>query len=85
MSFPTKENPKDCQNTCGVKIYLSKQSGRYLPYELDGNLHQCPKRKQETFDHSNGNNDLRLEVMLLLKKLASIGITIDLNKLRNVK
>lgn len=41
------------------------------------------KPKQENHSNINGNNDISLEV--LLKKLESIGITIDLNKVRNVK
>jgi hypothetical protein len=84
-SFPTKENPQPCKNTCGTKIYLAKHEGRYLPFELSGEIHKCPKRpKQEqqlTNGNNNGNSDLTLE--LVLRKLESIGIKIDLTKLRN--
>ena len=43
-NFPTKQNPQPCE--CGTKIYLSdkKQKGRYLPYELDDSIHDCPKK-----------------------------------------
>jgi hypothetical protein len=42
----TKQNPQPCKNECGTKIYLSdkKQKGRYLPYELDDSIHDCPKK-----------------------------------------
>ena len=41
--FPTKENLKLCDKECGCKIYLSNknESRRYLPYELDGTVHDC--------------------------------------------
>lgn len=44
--FPTKENPKLCDKGCGHKIYLSNknQSRRYLPYDLDGTVHDCPNK-----------------------------------------
>src|SRR5688572_7018667 len=32
---------KDCNNHCGNQIYLSDQSGRWLPYNPDGTLHKC--------------------------------------------
>jgi hypothetical protein len=44
--FPTKENPKLCDNGCGTKIYLSNKnvSKRWLPYELNGQVHECIKK-----------------------------------------
>jgi hypothetical protein len=78
-SFPTKQNPQDCRNTCGTKIYLAKHEGRYLPFEVDNDkIHNCPKKP-----NGNGNNHSDLSLEVVLKKLKSIGITIDLTKLRN--
>jgi hypothetical protein len=53
-----------------------QKEGKWLPYSEDGSVHDRKKQK-------NGNNDLSVEV--LLKRVESIGITMDLNKLRNVK
>ena len=78
-SFPTKENPKLCQNSCGTKIYLAKKGNKYLPYNLDDTIHTCPKRepiKQET-----KQQEFTLEAVL--KKLASTGITVNLEELMN--
>ena len=63
-----------------------QKEGKWLPYNQDGSQHDCKKKNESKQDnHSNGNNngnkDISLE--LFLKKLESIGITIDLNKLRN--
>jgi hypothetical protein len=80
--FPTKENPQPCKNTCGTKIYLAKHEGRYLPFELSGQIHKCPKRPQQEQLNHNGN-ELSLDVVL--KKLESIGIVIDVEKLMNEK
>ena len=66
---------------CEAKIKMSDQSGKWLPYQ-DGKLHEC-KKKNGTNGHNGNNSDLSLEVFL--KKLQSIGITIDLEKLRNAK
>ena len=62
---------------CQKKIRMSDQKeGKWFPYNKNGSAHECKKK--------NGNgNDIGVEV--LLKKLESIGITLDLNKLRNVK
>jgi hypothetical protein len=44
--FPTKENPQQCKNGCNTKIYLSNQNEKrkWLPYELDGEFHECPNK-----------------------------------------
>jgi hypothetical protein len=72
--FPTKENPKLCKNGCGAKIYLSNETGKYLPYNLDNTLHDCRPKE-------NGKQEFTLEAVL--KKLESIGMKIDLDKLMN--
>ena len=58
-----------------IKIYLDRKGGRYLPYEVDGTLHNCPKRqgkKQEPKKYT-------LEEVI--KKLESIGIIINIDRL----
>ena len=67
-----------CKFGCNTQLgeFDTKQN-KYL--EIDGTVHtreRCEAKKQ-------GPNDLSVEV--LLKRLQSLGITIDLNKLRNVK
>ena len=68
-----------CKFGCNTQLgdFDTKQN-KYL--ELDGALHtreRCESLKL------NGRNDVSVEV--LLKKLESVGITVDLNKLRNLK
>lgn len=89
--FPSEKNPQPCKNGCGTKIYLSdkKQKGRWLPYELDGTVHDCPKKSQNgststtTTETETKKEEFTLEAVQ--KKLASIGITLDLDKLMNQK
>jgi hypothetical protein len=68
-----------CKFGCNTELgQFDTKQNKYL--ETDGTLHtreRCESLKQK------GHSDLSVEV--LLKKLESIGITIDLNKLRNVK
>ena len=58
-----------CQN----KIIMSKETGKWLPYNLNNGPHECRKNetnskpKQETFDH---NNVLELEDILKRLKTA---------------
>jgi hypothetical protein len=78
--FPTRENPKLCQNSCGTKIYLSKKGNKYLPFELDGNVHICKKREQLATEHK-AKQEFTLEAVL--KKLAAAGIIIDVERLMN--
>ena len=78
-----------CKYGCGIQLgeFDTKQTN-YL--EIDGTVHtreRCESLKQKKVvddwaNRSNGNgNDISVQV--LLKKLESVGITIDLNKLRN--
>ena len=64
---------------CKNKIMMSKQSGNWLPYEKNGNTHDCKKEKKTK---ENGHNDLSVEG--LLKRLQSVGISVDLERLRNI-
>lgn len=55
-------------------------------HELDGRLHtreRCESLKITKFANKKGDRELSLDI--LLKKLESIGIKIDLEKLRNVQ
>jgi hypothetical protein len=64
-----------------------QKEGKWLPYNQDESPHDCKKKNgsiQDNHSNNNGNNnDISLEV--LLKKLESIGIFIDMSKLKNVK
>jgi hypothetical protein len=73
-----------CKYGCKTQLgeFDTKQN-KYL--EVDGTLHtreRCESLKAEKNGNGNGNNDISVEV--LLRKLKSIGIEIDLNVLRNV-
>jgi hypothetical protein len=69
-----------CKYGCNTQLgQFDTKQNKYL--EVDGTLHtreRCESLKEDTKGH-----DLSVEV--LLKRLESIGITVDLNKLRNVK
>ena len=66
--FPTKANPQLCKNGCGAKIYLSKDTGKYLPYNLDDSQHDCRDQTktsqpaQETTSQNNQNNNNKEQV-----------------------
>lgn len=60
---------------------MSYKEGKWLHDNMNNGPHDC--KKKEKNGNGNGNNDINVEV--LLKKLQSMGITIDINKLRNVK
>jgi hypothetical protein len=60
---------------CKTKILMSKESGKWLPYNFNNGPHDC--RKKET------KQEITLEQVK--KKLESIGITLDLDKLMNQK
>ena len=80
-----------CKYTCGMQLTWNEKANSFV--EEDGTLHnkdrcqqvkdskQQPKQTPAT--SNNNNSDISLEVVL--KKLASIGITLDLEKLRNCK
>jgi hypothetical protein len=72
---------KEC-TFCKEKIKMSDNGGKWHATNPDGTQHDCKAKKNGTNGH-NGNSDISLEVVL--KKLASIGITVDLEKLRNAK
>lgn len=57
-----------------------QKEGKWRPYNQDCTEHDCKSKSRN--GNGNGNNDITLKVV---KKLQSLGITIDLNKLRNAK
>jgi hypothetical protein len=65
---------KECMY-CKTKILMSKQSGKWLPYNLNNGPHDC--RNKET------KQEFTLDAVR--KKLESIGISLDLDKLMNQK
>ena len=74
-----------CKYTCGLQLTWNEKANSFV--EEDGTLHnkdRCQQvkdsKKQEPKQEPS---DISLEIVL--KKLASIGITIDLEKLRNCK
>ena len=87
----SKQYTKQCDR-CDAKIKMSDElGGKWKAFNIsDNSVHECkPKVQNEsttvvtTNRNVNGNgNDISLE--LVLRKLESIGITVDLTKLRNV-
>jgi hypothetical protein len=68
---------------CKAKIRMSdKRENKWRPYNEDGSEHDC-KNKNGNKSVPNNGNDLSVEV--LLKRLESVGVKLDLSKLRNVK
>jgi hypothetical protein len=69
---------------CKEKILMSKETGKWLPYNLNNGPHDC-KKKQEDDEKVNDkvkeiqkeNQRTTLTVDEILKRLKSIGITID--------
>lgn len=68
---------------CQKKIRMNDEKGKWRPYNKNGTEHDCKSKFRDGNGDGNGNNDINLE--LFLKKLESIGITIDMNKLSNAK
>jgi len=68
---------KKCNRGCGTDIYITDESGKWLPYNLDNTLHDCRPKQEE--------NHKEITLEMVKKKLKSIGIVIDLDKLMNQK
>lgn len=61
---------------------MSDEMGKWLPFNQDGSVHECkPKNVKNSVPNNGNGNDISVDV--LLKKLESIGVKIDLSKLRN--
>jgi hypothetical protein len=71
----TKSYHKIC-DYCNEEIEMSDKEGKWLPYNLNNGSHDCRKKEQ---------NHKEITLEMVQKKLASIGIVIDLDKLMNQK
>jgi hypothetical protein len=59
---------------------MSKETGKWLPYEKDGSSHDCRnKGKQETEAKPKPNQEITLE--MVQRKLESLGIIINIQRL----
>jgi hypothetical protein len=52
---------------------MSKETGKWLPYEKDGSSHDCRK--------INGNKKQEITLEMVTRKLESIGIIINVERL----
>jgi hypothetical protein len=71
-----KTSTKKCNRGCGTDIYLSDQSGKWLPYNLDNTLQDCRPKEE---------NRKEITLEMVQKKLESIGVTQDVEKLMQEK
>ena len=78
----SKQYSKQC-SFCKAQIKMSDESGVWKPYNtIDNKIHECKKQNSSVPTNSNwSGNDISVEV--LLKKLESIGVSINLDRLRN--
>jgi hypothetical protein len=67
---------KNCMY-CHKQITMSKETGKWLPYEKDGSSHDC--RKINGNGNGNGKQEITLE--MVTRKLESIGIIINVERL----
>jgi hypothetical protein len=74
-----------CKYGCNTQLgQFDTKQNKYL--ESDGTLHtreRCESQKQKQGPNRHNGNDISVEV--LLKKLESVGIKVDLDRLRNMK
>jgi hypothetical protein len=59
---------------CKNKIRMSKESGKWLPYNLNNGPHDCRKKEQE-------QNHKEITLEMVQRKLESIGIIINVERL----
>ena len=71
---------KDCI-FCGKKIRMSDELGKWKPFNIEDNTeHDCKKK------NGNGQDKKQeITVEMVLKKLESIGIIINVDRLMNNK
>ena len=73
----SKQYEKTCDR-CSQKIKMSDELGKWKAFNIsDNKIHECQKSSND----NGNNNDISVEV--LLKKLESVGISINLERLRN--
>lgn len=69
------EYTKPC-NTCKVEIIMSNNSGKWLPYDLDGSPHRCGEKKEkENKPLDNSSKSVSIEDRLQKLELAVFGAT----------
>ena len=72
MSKPYDKNCIFCQK----KLRMSDQTGKWLPYNEDGSIHDCKKNGTPV---QKSKQEITLEQVQ--KKLASIGIILNVERL----
>lgn len=74
-----------CKYGCNTQLgQFDTKHNKYL--ESDGTLHtreRCESLKQKQGPNGHNGNDISVEV--LMKKLESVGIKVDLDRFRNMK
>jgi len=71
---------------CKTKIMMSKESGKWLPYNLNNGPHNCKKKHEDAEKVNNKVKEIEKEkqrttltVDEIVKRLKSIGINIGIN------
>lgn len=72
ISNMSKSYQKTC-DYCKEKIQMSDKEGKWLPYNLNNGPHDCSKKKDK--------KEITLE--MVQRKLESIGIIINVERLMN--
>jgi hypothetical protein len=80
----TKSYHKIC-DYCEEEIEMSNKGGKWLPYNLNNGPHDCRERDRENKRQPEEQNHKEITLETIKKKLESIGIVIDLDKLMNQK
>jgi hypothetical protein len=74
----SKEYTKDC-NFCKTKIHMVETGGKWAAYNLDNGLHNCQKKQEPSTQEQTNHKEITLAQVL--KKLESIGIIINVERL----
>jgi hypothetical protein len=85
---------KECKY-CQKEIKLSNQIGnKWIPYDLDGNPHDCKNREKlvpelgpgtETLSQYQEQGPEKYTLEQVVRKLQSLGISVDLKRLMTTK
>jgi len=66
---------KECMY-CHKQITMSKETGKWLPYEKDGSSHDCRNKI-----NGNGKAEKEITLEMVLRKLETHGIIINIERL----
>jgi hypothetical protein len=77
-SKPYEKECTFCKET--IRMSLDKE-GKWKPFNLDNGPHQCKKREELKEIYHEPKQEFTLEAVL--KKLAAIGVIVDINRLMN--